>query len=317
MHITYFQERAHRELAPADLAAQLASGEGTLWVDVTGPSPEDLELLRRVFDFHPLALEDTYNQKQRPKAEEFEDHLFIILNPLRHIPAEDELFRELDVFVGKNYLVSVHAEEEPLLELVRARLEPGRTSFAISATYLLYVLLDTVVDDYAPMLEHIEDELDELGNVVFAKPARRVLSRLFELQQMLIHTARILEPQRDVLNVLVNHQLVFIDQDSRYYLRDVADHLLRATDRVRAMRDTVNSLLNLYISAVSYRLNRDVNRLTLLAVIVGSLTVISGFYGMNFTATWPPFSAWWGVPAVLLMMLGAVLSLIYSIGRQR
>jgi len=317
MRITYFEDGGVREAKPGELKQLLKAQKGAVWVDMLGPTEADLDVLRDVFDFHPLAIEDTYNQSQRPKAEEFRDHLFIIVNPRRTDPPPDDPFCELDVFVGNHYLVTVHPHDEPLLDQVRARLEPGRPAGPITATYLLWVLLDTVVDDYEPMLEKIEDELDELGNLVFARASRSVLSRLFEVQQLLIHVGRVFGPQQDVMNLLVHHQLVFMEQNIQYYMRDIQDHVLRANDRVRALRETVNSLLNLYISAVSNRLNRDVNRLTVFAVIVGSLTVISGFYGMNFVETWPPFAAWWGVPAVMLMMVGAVATILVWLRRQR
>jgi magnesium transporter len=317
MRITLFDDHTVRELDFEALKQHLASGNGAVWVDMLGPSEADLEVLRESFDFHPLAIEDTYNQSQRPKAEEFKDHLFIITNPRREDPPPDDPFRELDVFVGPRYLVTVHPNEEPVLERARQRLEPGRAMGPITSTYLLWVLLDTIVDDYEPMLEKIEDELDELGTLVFASASRAVLSRLFDVQQLLIHVGRVLGPQQDVMNLLVHHQLGFLDHNIKYYMRDIQDHVLRANDRVRALRETVNSLLNLYISAVSNRLNRNVNRLTVFAVIVGSLTVISGFYGMNFVDTWPPFSADWGVPAVMLMMVGAVVTILLWLRRQR
>lgn len=317
MKITFFEDQAEREIQPGNLAKYLARKDGTIWVDITAPLDSDADMLQKTFGFHPLAIEDTRNQQQRPKADEFSDHLFVILNPVLNDGRDSDLFRELDVFVGRNYIVSVHIADEPLLERVRLRLKPERVSFVVSSTYLLYLILDEIVDEYLPLLERVEEELDDLSGQVFANPGQRVLSRLFELQQMLSHIGRVLGPQQDVINILMNHQLLFIDQNSQYYLRDISDHLLRAVDMLRTLRDTVNSLLNLYISTVSYQLNGDVNRLTLLAVIVGCMTVISGFYGMNFESTWPPFSAWWGVPLVILMMLAAVVYILYALRRRR
>ena len=317
MNITYYEGDTVQAIATEKLADYLAMEQGTLWIDITAPDDDDVAILRDVCGFHPLAIEDTRNQEQRPKAEEYSDHLFIIVNSV-HLEAQgDDRFRELDVFVGRNYVVSVHAVAEPLLDRVRARLQPGRVSVAMSSAHILYTLLDEVVDQYLPLLERIEDELDALAGKVFTAPGRHILSRLFKLQQTLSDIGRVLGPKRDVLNVLMNHQLMFIDTNHRYYLRDVSDHLLRATDMLRTLRESVTSLLNLYLSAVSFRLNRDVNRLTLLAVIVGIMTVISGFYGMNFEKTWPPFSAWWSVPLVMVMMLAAVMYTLYSFRQHR
>lgn len=315
MKIIFFDGQSYRDIAHNQIKDCLAQPGGTVWIDVCGLTDDDAEFLCETFGFHPLAIEDTRNKKQRPKAEEYSDHLFIILNSVNGGLHDDDLVRELDVFVGSNYIVTVHVDDEPLLKRVRTRLEPNRVSFTISSTYLLYALFDEVVDGYRPLLESLEDELDQLANQVFTHPDPSVLTRLFQLQQMLSSIGRVLFPQQDVVNVLMNHQLLFIDQNSQYYLRDISDHQLRSADMVRILRDTVNSLLNLYISTVSYRLNHHVNRLTLLAVIIGVMTVISGFYGMNFETNWPPFSSEWSVPLVMLMMVVAVGAILFSIKR--
>lgn len=316
MKLILFEGQTRRTLPIAKLEASLEDDSGTLWLDITGPDDDAARLLREVFGFHPLAIEDTRNQQQRPKAEEFADHLFIILNPI-HPEQEDEPFRELDVFVGRNYIVTVHPADEQSIDVVLRRLEPDRLTLEISATYLLYTLMDTVVDGYFPVLERVGDEIDELGNRIFAHPDRRALNRLFQLQQFLGTIARVVGPQQDIVTILMHHPMVFLDQNSQYHLRDISDHLIRAGDSVRTLRETVTSLFNLYMSAISNKLNQDVNRLTVLAVIIGAMTVVSGFYGMNFEHTWPPFSEAWSIPLVIGMMAAGMALVLYMVRRPR
>lgn len=306
MKITVFSEKEVREVKIAELGDLLQARESVIWVDMTGPSEEDVRLMRDVFKFHPLAIEDTLNHKQRPKAEEYSDHVFIILNPV----TDDGLisnFRELDIFIGWNYIVSVHAEKEPVVDEAFRRIDPARIPFSITATYLLYVLMDTVVDEYFPVLDRIEEELGRLNNELLAKPNKNLLNRLFQLKNTLSLFWRVLWPQRDVLNVLMNHNLAFIDKNTRYYLRDVADHLQRIGDEVHFFNEMVAGMVSLYSSSVSNQLNQVVNRLTIFTITIGLLSVIVGFYGMNFETTWPPFKAPWGILFALGLMIAVVV----------
>jgi len=309
MDVLVFDDHSPRKVSPKELPRLLAEEEAAIWVDMTGPTEEDVRVLLDVFGFHPLAVEDTRNQKQRPKAEEFPNYLVLILNPMRSKGAP-EMFRELDVFIGQRFLVTVHPAAEPTVEQAVARLDPSRVPGAITTTMLLYTLIDVVIDGYFPVLDRIEAEVEQLGQRLVHKPDQQTLDRLFMLQRALSNIWHVIGPQQAIMTVLTTHPLVFIDQNSLYYLRDLADHLARITDTVRTLRDMLNSMINLYASAVSNQLNRDVNRLTLLAVAVAVLTVIGGFYGMNFERTWPPFDAAWGVPVVIVMMLLSVVVLM-------
>jgi magnesium transporter len=305
VHATAFGPSGSRPVTPAELPALLAAGRESVWVDLTGPDPEAQAALREVFRFHPLAIEDTLNQRQRPKVEEYGDHLFLILNP---VTADGRLaFRELDVFVGRNFLVTVHPEEEPVIAQVRRRLPAGEGVPAPSPARILYLLLDTVVDGYFPCLDALGDRIDDLEERILGRPEAEGLRRLFDLKRTLVELRRVVAPQRDMLNVLTRRELEFLDQqDLQYHLRDVYDHLLRVTDMVDTYRDLLTGAVDLYMSAVSNRLNQVVNRLTAFTVVIGALAVVTGFYGMNFERTWPAFSAPWGVPFTLGAMAAAV-----------
>jgi magnesium transporter len=309
MQITYYTHHEIREATVDDLPALLQSDEGAIWVDMPAPTDDDLALLSQLFELHPLAIEDIRNQKQRPKAEEFADYLFIILNP---ITRENEWagFQELDVLVGRNYVVSVHLEKEPVIDAARRRIDPLRVPFPISATYLLYILFDTVIDDYFPVLEAIENEIEALGNQLLDQANPDMVNRLFQLKQSLNDIWRVVWPHRDIVNVLMNHELVFIDRKSQYYLRDISDHLARLADMAQSARDTIPSLISLYMSAVSNRLNYAVNRLTVFTIAIGILAVVVGFYGMNFQHTWPPFHWEHGIPIVLLLIIVLSVSIL-------
>ncbi len=302
MKITAFAPEGTQEVSERDLPALLASRTKTIWVDMIGPTEDDVHLMHEVFKFHHLAIEDTRNQRQRPKIEEYTDYLFSILNPIASV--QDALsFGELDVFIGPNYVVSVHRDGDAVIEEAKRRLCRTSHPSQFSAGYVLYVLIDVVVDGYFPILDSIGEAIERLGDSIVKQARQESLTQLFELKSTLNEVWRVIAPQRDMFNILTHHDLPFIDQDTlEYYLRDVYDPLLRITDTVNTYRDTLTNIIDLYMSAVSNRLNQVVNRLTVITVIVGSMSVISGFYGMNFEHNWPPFSTFWGVPVVLGLM---------------
>jgi magnesium transporter len=303
---------ANTPLALDDLAARLAAPDGeVIWADIIGPADEDVSIMRDVFHFHPLAIEDTRNARQRPKVEEYANYLFLILNP---IARQESLFCELDVFVGANYVVTVHADDEPVIAEVRRRLSRGNTSMPITPGYLMYLFIDAVVDGYFPTLDSMEEEIEGLGDQILTNPSQAMLNNLFDLKKTLVDMWRVVWPQREILNNLRDHNLPLISQDQLMpYLRDVSDHLMWIADMISTFRDTLTSIMDLYMSAVSNRLNTVVNRLTVFTVIIGLLTVFSGFYGMNFEHTWPPFSATLGIPFVILLMIAvtAVLLVVF------
>lgn len=299
--------------ATASFAIQeLLKSAPFVWVDLRGPDEDDVRLMREVFRFHPLAIEDTCNQRQRPKVEEYDGHLFLILNPVR-LDAQEAGFRELDVFVGPNYVVTVHPEDEPVVE--EAWRQADRQGLT-SPGHVVHVLLDVVVDGYFPLLDAVGEELDELEELVLSAPAPHVLSSLMRLKRTLLEARRVVGPQRDVLHLITRSHVPYLSADQlRYPLRDVYDHLLRVSDMLDTYRDVVTGTLEVYLSAVSNRLNQVVNRLTAFTVAIGALAVITGFYGMNFERTWPPFGAPWGVPFALGAMVGALALLLWGFRR--
>ncbi|MEL7673978.1 MAG: magnesium/cobalt transporter CorA [Chloroflexota bacterium] len=306
-----------RPVAEAGIADLLRAPSGTLWVDIVGPDEAGIALMRDVFGFHPLAIEDTRNQRQRPKLEEYADYLFLILNPVRE-DSGDADFTELDVFVGRNFVVTVRTADEPVIAETRTRLERLGHAPDLTPSLLLYTLLDATVDTYFPLLDTLEEEIETLSNSVLERPRQQALNRLFQLKNTLIDMWRVVWPQREILSNLTHHNYAFVDQAAiGPFLRDVSDHLMWIADMVTTFRDTLTGVIDLYMSAVSNRLNTVVNRLTVFTVMIGLLTVISGFYGMNFAETWPPFSAEWGVPFVLALMIGITVGLLALFRRLR
>jgi len=273
-----FQE----QVPPEQVGDLLRTPQHMLWLDLADPADQDIGFLRQQFGFHELALEDVRRGHQRPKVEEYEDHYFLVLYAARY---EDHELRlsEIEVFVGPNYVVTVH--RGPLLELgeTKERWLRDHSQFGQEPGWLVYSLLDAIVDRCFPILDQLSDEMDDIEVAIFGRPDQSVLRRLFAQRRELLALRRVVAPERDVLNVLLRGDLSnVLDDRSRPYLQDIYDHLNRLLDSIDLQRDLLSNALDAYLSVVSNSLNMVMRRLTALTVIIMVPTLIAGVYGMNF-----------------------------------
>jgi magnesium transporter len=261
---------------------------GTVWVDIQdleSASNDGVEgLLRDIFHFHPLAIEDALKDTHVPKVDDWGQYLYIVVDTLDFDPATDELrMHELDLFLGQNYLVTYHNEATQVLERHRRNLErepENRLKFGPS--HLLYRLLDEVVAEFLPAIEHLDNGIDEAQDEVFAVPTPRTLRKIFQVKRNALRLHRVVLPMREVLNRLARDPYTQVDVDHRIYFRDVYDHLVRIHDIVESLRDLIAGALDTYLSVVSNRTNDIMKALTLVNVMFLPLTFVAGFFGMNF-----------------------------------
>ena len=274
---------------PADRVAQaIADPEGTVWVDI-----EDIEsannasveaMLRDVFQFHPLAIEDALKDTHIPKVDDWGKYLYVVVDTLDFDPDTDEIqLHELDLFLGTNFLVSYHNEATEVLERHRRHLErEPETRLKFGAAHLLYRLLDEVVAEFLPAIEHLDNEIDDAQDEVFGVPTPRTLRKIFHVKRNALRLHRVVIPMREVLNRLARDPYVQIHNDHRIYFRDVYDHLVRIHDIIESLRDLISGALDTYLSVVSNRTNDIMKALTIVNVMFLPLTFIAGFFGMNF-----------------------------------
>lgn len=311
-------EGLQTEITVDNLSEFRAQCSSPLWIDVHHPTPKGVGVLQQVMGLHPLAVEDAFHQRERPKFEEYPNHMFVVINDivLRHHELE---FPELDIFVGANYVITVHYRCYEKMERVRERMLNAEIKRPFTTAYIFHTIVDTIVDGYFFPFDLIDDELDAMVEQIMENPTQTLQRRLFQLKRMLHKAWFILGYERDLLNMVQRHDKQF-ERDNEtliYYLRDVQDHLLLVTDIVISHRENLNSIIDLYVSSTSLQLNVIVNRLTVITIVVGVLTVISGFYGMNFLQTWPPFEMPWGVPFVIGIMIASASAVVLLLRRMR
>ncbi len=296
----------------ADLSAlstHLEDRHNVLWVEVQDPTAEELDLLRREFGFHELALEDADHPHERPKLDEYDNFYFLVFYSLELKPDGGQLqATELDLFVGENYVVAVHRGSVREIEEGLRRWERNHERLGHGVGTLVYSLIDSLVDGYFQVSDGLAERVTGLEERVVAGTEPRAVKEIFLLKKHLLAMRRILGPERDALNVLMRQDLSLLDRRTLVYLRDVYDHLVRITDTVDLHSDLVTNALDVHLSSVSNRLNEVVKTLTSWTIILMSATLIAGIYGMNFHNI-PELSWDFGYAyslAVMLVLAGAL-----------
>ncbi|MGI8500471.1 MAG: magnesium/cobalt transporter CorA [Hassallia sp.] len=288
--------------------------ESVSWVDVQGLGSADiLERLAKVFDLHPLVLEDVVNVPERPKIEDYDDQLVIISRMV--VPKERVCgfySEQVSLVLGKYYLLTVQEEpEHDCLEGVRSRIEKGKGLIRSSgADYLAYTLLDAIIDGFFPVLELYGDRIEELEEEVIVNPTPKTLQKIYKIKRELLQLRRAIWPQRDAINSLIREGNDLISDEVRIYLRDCYDHAVQVMDMVETYRELASGLMDVYLSAVSNRMNEVMKFLTVMSSIFIPLTFIAGLYGMNFEYM-PELKWYWGYPLCLAAMAAIAGGLIF------
>ena len=307
--------RSTQDLPVADVSEAIVRPDALVWLDVTDPTPELLDPLKEEFGFHELAIEDCLQSHERAKIESYGSYYFLVAEGFT-MENGSPISHEVCAFVGKNYLVTVR--KTPAFDLAEAtkRWEGHSDLVTEGAAYLLYILLDSMVDGYFDVLDDLEDQTEEIEDAVLAPvvaPATR--SRIFTLKKNLIQFRRGAAPLREVLDLLTRGDVDLVTERLVPYYRDVYDHVLRASDFADNLRDILTSALDVHLSAVGNRLNEVMKVLTSWAGIILVPTLIAGIYGMNFVHM-PELQWRFGYLYALLLMGGSAFGLWLLFRRQ-
>ena len=279
--------------------------EGLACFAIDDPASAALDELARRYNLHELQIEDCRHRVQRPKVEEHEEYLFIVLKAL----GANERFHDVDIFVGADFLITVHAGERELMGRLRRRALEGK---AQRLDRLLYILTDQVVDGYMAALEHLGEEISKVESESLHRPEPPVLRYIFRLKRKLLEFRRVAGAMREVVNAVLRKQGGLIGDDLDHYFRDVYDHLVRMLDLAETYRDLLTGALDVYLSSVANRTNQVMKVLTIYGTIALPLVIITGFFGMNLNLPWGeqhPHGAWYALGVMLLSVLGVLLYL--------
>ncbi len=322
-----------RTVTLEELAAARADDSVVYWIDMTDPTEqEEDDVLDRAMGFHPLAIGDCRRERvdptrgdHLPKVEDYGDYLFSVVNPIRFTPTNQEsmdevptvVTRQLNVFLGENFIVTHHYEPSRAIEQVAGSCRKNPVHLERGPDYVYHLILDSIVDDLTPLLDSYDEWIEELEDAIFGRMETATLNKLLAMKRQVFRLRRTITYQREMVYRLSRGEFALITQEEIAYYRNVFDHLVRAAELTESYRDILTGLLDAYLSMTSNRLNEVMKVLAIISTFFLPLTFIAGVYGMNFdpdTSPWnmPELRWFFGYPMAWGIMLAvSVVMFVY------
>ncbi len=305
---TRFQEKEAKKI---EECFPFKDSPSVTWININGlHEVEIIEKLGKHFKLHPLLLEDILHTDQRPKMEDFDEYIFVIIKMLYFLEKENEIFSEqVSIILGPNFVISFQEKEGDVFEPIRERIRNGKGRIRkMGPDYLAYALIDAVVDHYFIILEKLGEKIESMEEDLLNEPTTKTMQNIHELKREMIYLRKSVWPLREVVSTLERGESKLISDPTRIYLRDVYDHTIQVIDSIESYRDILSGLLDLYLSVISNKMNEVMKVLTIIATIFIPLTFIAGIYGMNFNPEASPLNMpelnWvYGYPAVWVVMV--------------
>ena len=301
--VAYQEGRKLADIAPEKIHEYLSRPECFVWVALYEPTPKELETMQHEFGLHELAIEDARKGHQRPKLEEYGESLFMVLHPIELV--SDELnVGEVDIFVGPNYVLSVRSRTERGFADVRSRSEREPELLRHGSAYVLYAIMDAVVDRYFPVLDALEAEYEEVEKRMFSGESNRgIIESLYDLKQKLMTLKHATGPLQEASSKLYGGRVPQLCAGLQEYFRDIYDHLARVNQSIDVIREMVTTAMSVNLSLLTIQDNEVTKRLAAYAALVAVPTMIAGIYGMNFRFM-PELDWVLGYPLSMAVMLG-------------
>jgi magnesium transporter len=301
------ETRQAEQIDPAWLGP---SSKVAVWVDLMSPTPDESRILGDVFHFHPLAIEDALSEIHHPKIEAYDGYLYLILHGI-DFQVEEHWFatRDVDFFLGANYLVTVHDGRSRSIAALKETCTRYDRVLAEGSVALMHRIVDSMVDNYRPEIEGLEKQMDQLEDDAILGARDDLVREIVGLKRDLSSLRRVVIPQRDAVGRLARREFPIITDELAYRFRDVYDHLVRLAEEATLLADRVTGMLEAYLSNISNRLNRIMKVLTVMSTIFLPLTVLSGMWGMNVPLPHFPGGAhlqfWWvaGLMAAIAIVM--------------
>lgn len=290
------------------------------WLNVDGVhQPEIIEQVGKSFGLHPLVAEDIASTGQRPKMEDFDDYIFVVLRMLMFDEKENETKTEqVSILFGRDFVVSFQERADgDVFDPIRERLRSNKGKIRkMGADYLAYSLIDAIVDNYFVILEKLGETIEDVEDKLVTNPTSETLHKIHDLKREMIFLRKSVWPLREVINKLGRSESELINASTCVYMRDVYDHTIQVMDSVETFRDMLSGMLDIYLSSLSNRMNEVMKVLTVISTIFIPLTFVVGLYGMNFRHM-PELEQTWGYPAILILMFAVALLMVVFFRRRK
>ncbi len=324
--IDYDEKRLEeKQVAAVEECFPFKSTPTVTWVNIDGiHDVEIIEKIGREFDLHPLILEDILNTSQRPKMEDLETYIFVVLRMLSFDDKKGRVESEqVSVILGRNFVISFQERVGDVFEIIRERIRSAKGRIRKGgADYLAYTLLDAIIDSYFGILEKFGERIEGMEEELVKNPTEKTLGQIHSMKREMINLRKGVWPLREVVGGLERSESDLIAESTGVFLRDAYDHTIQVIDAVETLRDMVAGMLDIYLSSVSNRMNEVMKVLTIIATIFIPLTFIAGIYGMNFNpekSPWnmPELNWYWGYPAIIVVMLLVTGGMVIYFGRKK
>ena len=313
-----------RKIETMDELLPCLDNDKVSWINVDGlGDPEFFQRLGRQFRIHPLALEDIFNIGQRPKIDEYDRQLFIVLDMAYENKKEEVVFEQVCIVLAENFVITIQEDPGDVFDPVRQRLrDGGGNARFMKADYLAYALIDSVIDQYFPIVESLGESMDDLQETLLDQPTRERLRDLHEFKRLIARIRRAVWPQREVLGRLMRDETGLVAARTKPFFRDCYDHTVIMVDILETFREAARNIMDVYLSSINIRTNEIMRVLTVISSIFIPLTFIAGVYGMNFDPKLSPFNMpeleWtFGYPFAICLMLAVAIGMIVFFKRKK
>ncbi|MEX2724956.1 MAG: magnesium/cobalt transporter CorA [Candidatus Freyarchaeota archaeon] len=309
---THFQEK---EVKAIEECFPFKDTPTVTWINIDGVHQADIiEKIGKQFDIHPLILEDIMNTEQRPKIEDFENYLFIVLKMLYTDNKNGEIQSEqVSLVVGPNYVISFQEREGDVFDPIRDRIRTAKGRVRrMGPDYLAYALIDAIVDNYFVVLEKVGEKIEDVEEKLVTEPSPQVLKNIHGLKRKLLFLRKSVWPLREVINILERGECSLVKKATIIFLRDVYDHTIQVIETIEVYREMLSEMIDAYLSSISNKTNEIVKVLTIIATIFIPLTFIASIYGMNFT--WMPELEWpegYHMVLVVMAIIGSIMIIFF------
>lgn len=307
------------DLSSKEMISAIKDERSILWLDICDIDDNDIDILTNIFNLHPLTVEDLIMPNARPKVEEFPDYLFLVIFAMQPGNNHQKLkinMTELDCCLGKNFLITFHAEQLNSVGTCKDRVKKQSPAIMYGSDSLLHSILDSCIDNYFPILNDFDNMVDEMSDELFKSPNQDTLKKIYYIKNDIMNLRRTIGPQADIISILSKGAVKFISPANIIYFRNVYDNMMRFNDTVGAMRDIITGAMEAYVSIVSNRLNEIMKTLTVIATIMMPLTLLASIYGMNFKHM-PELESKFGYPAIMLVMGTITIAMLIFFKRKK
>ena len=296
---------------PAEVIKDLKNSRARTWIDLEDPTEQEIDFLIQEFDFHPLSIEDAMIQKDHPKLEEFDDYSFAIFYAARI--ADGEIKEDqLNIFIGKNYIVTIHEEKIRAVQRVIARARSrAKNGFHQGVDLVFHALADNTIDEYFPIIEKIEDRLDEFEDVILEERKLEIIDEIITQKRNILFLRKLITAERGIFTRLLKGEMRYIRESTQVYFRDIFDHLSVMNATLENLRDLIPSLMDAYNSLMNKKTNDAIHGLTVAATIAIPLTVLTSYYGMNIYLPFADKGIWGWMFVNGILIFSGILTYLF------